>query len=131
MVGYIQQQSPQHWHAAINGWIAALVGQHCSDGCIWRNADQLQSLNVTDEIGLSECLSSHERTGNCVTPCVTIYHFWVYMSHPSEREAWLYENAEALGKVRRGLKQARAKKFAADPPDLHAAAELAQDLVDV
>jgi hypothetical protein len=32
-----------------------------------------------------------------------------------EREAWLYENEEALGRVRAGLAQARARKFAKGP----------------
>ena len=31
------------------------------------------------------------------------------------REAWLYENAVALGLVRRGLAQARAGKFGSSP----------------
>ena len=33
------------------------------------------------------------------------------------REAWLYENAEALASVSRGLAQAKARRFAT-PPDL-------------
>lgn len=46
-----------------------------------------------------------------------------------ESEAWLYENPKALGAVRRGLEQARARKFV-DGPDLNAAAELADRLPD-
>ena len=45
------------------------------------------------------------------------------------REAWLYENKAALASVRRGLKQAAERKFAAGP-DLAAAADLAQRLRD-
>ena len=45
----------------------------------------------------------------------------------AEREAWLYENAEALAAVRSGLSQARAGDFAAGP-DLDAADELASQL---
>jgi hypothetical protein len=37
-----------------------------------------------------------------------------------EREAWLYENAEAKAAVYQGLAQARAGQFAATPPDLEA-----------
>lgn len=47
-----------------------------------------------------------------------------------EREAWLYESKEALASLRRGLKQARARKFARKGPDLGAAAELASRLHD-
>lgn len=32
-----------------------------------------------------------------------------------EREAWLYENKEALAKVRKGLAQARERKFSRGP----------------
>ena len=46
-----------------------------------------------------------------------------------EREAWLYDNEEALAAVRRGLKQARGGKFAKEP-DLEASAELAEQLQD-
>ena len=44
-----------------------------------------------------------------------------------ESEAWLYENQEALASVRRGLKQASARKLS-DGPDLNEAARLADRL---
>ena len=34
------------------------------------------------------------------------------------REAWLYQNQEALDLVRKGVEQARAGRFSAKPPDL-------------
>lgn len=46
-----------------------------------------------------------------------------------EDEAWLYENEEAIGALRRGLKQARDRRFGAGP-DLAAASELADQLQD-
>ena len=46
-----------------------------------------------------------------------------------EREAWLYENPEALASVRRGVSQARAGKLSKGP-DLRAAAKLAERLSD-
>ncbi len=47
-----------------------------------------------------------------------------------ERESWLYENDEALSRVRGGLKQAVAGRFAAGPPDLDADAALADSIDD-
>ena len=46
------------------------------------------------------------------------------------REAWLYENSEALAAVRRGLKQAAQNQFARKGPDLTRAAALALQLKD-
>ena len=43
-----------------------------------------------------------------------------------EREAWLYENKEAVASVRRGLNQAASGKFAKKGPDLVAAAALSE-----
>jgi hypothetical protein len=47
-----------------------------------------------------------------------------------EGEAWLYENPKALASVRRGLDQARKGNIAKTPPDLKAAAKLADQLED-
>ena len=47
-----------------------------------------------------------------------------------EREAWLYENPQALASVRRGLDQARKAKVTKNPPNLKAAAKLAAQLED-
>ena len=43
-----------------------------------------------------------------------------------EREAWLYENKEAVASVRRGLNQAASGKFGKRGPDLAAAAALSE-----
>ena len=47
-----------------------------------------------------------------------------------EREAWLYDNSKALASVRRGIKQAHAKKFVKKGPDLDAAKRLTAQLQD-
>lgn len=47
-----------------------------------------------------------------------------------EREAWLYDNPQALALVRRGLGEARRGKVAGKAPDLKAAAKLAAKLKD-
>jgi hypothetical protein len=45
-----------------------------------------------------------------------------------EKEAWLYQNEEALGRVRRGLAQARERRFSKTPPDIDADGALAAEL---
>ena len=47
-----------------------------------------------------------------------------------EREVWLYENPKTLAAVRRGLDQARKGNLTKNPPDLIAAAKLAEQLED-
>lgn len=47
-----------------------------------------------------------------------------------EREVWLYENPKALASVRRGLDQARKGNVTKNPPNLKAAAKLAEQLKD-
>lgn len=47
-----------------------------------------------------------------------------------KRETWLYENKQALQSVKRGLKQAAAKRFAKKPPNLDADSKLAGRLDD-
>lgn len=46
-----------------------------------------------------------------------------------EREAWLYDNPKALASVRRGLAQAKARKFV-NGPDLDSDATLADSIPD-
>jgi hypothetical protein len=50
-----------------------------------------------------------------ITPAVAI----------PEREAWLYKNKVALGRVRAGLEKARKGTFSKSPPDLDADSALA------
>ena len=47
-----------------------------------------------------------------------------------ESEAWLYANPKALASVRRGLDEARKGETAIKPPDLKAAAKLAEQIKD-
>jgi len=47
-----------------------------------------------------------------------------------EREAWLYENKDALASVTRGLEQAKAGRFSASSPDLEADSAVVDELED-
>jgi len=47
-----------------------------------------------------------------------------------EDEAWLWDNEEAMGRVKRGIKQAKRLEFADSPPDLDADDRLVDELDD-
>ena len=47
-----------------------------------------------------------------------------------EDEAWLWDNEEAMGMVKRGMKQAKRREFADSPPDLDADDLLVDELDD-
>ncbi len=47
-----------------------------------------------------------------------------------EKEAWLYQNTEALTKVIQGLKEARQGQFSELPPDIDADLEWLEDVDD-
>lgn len=47
-----------------------------------------------------------------------------------EDEAWLWENEETMGMVKRGIKQAKQHEFADRPPDLDADNRLIGELDD-
>lgn len=79
IVGYIQSQTVQHWHAAINQWITDLVAKPSSDGCDWSQTDTLGQLFCNEEQGTSTTESTHQRFGECVTPFIRIHHFWIVM----------------------------------------------------
>ena len=80
MVGYLQKETPLHWHTTINGWITSLAAARNQDGCNWSDEDKLQSLDAGKETGLSACQSSHKRIGRCATPTIAVHHLWLLMS---------------------------------------------------
>ena len=46
------------------------------------------------------------------------------------REAWLFQNRQAVESVRRGIEDARAGRLSSNPPDLDAARRLADQIPD-
>ncbi len=77
IVGYIQEETPQHWHVEINRWIAELADRNSHDDCEWSLDDRLQPIDIAD---VSACHSSHVRIGDCVTSSVLIHHLWICMN---------------------------------------------------
>lgn len=80
IVGYVQKLSVNHWYATINKWIADVVTQPSSDGCVWRESDTMEHLAYNDEQGTATATSSHDRTDTCLTSSIRIHHLWVVMS---------------------------------------------------
>lgn len=82
VVGYVQEQSPEHWHRTINGWIAALDGS-TPNGCTWTASETLQELSSDPLQGTAESVSTHTRMGQCASGSITLHHLWVSMVMPS------------------------------------------------
>lgn len=80
IIGYIQQNTPKHWHTKINQWIDKLSQCQSTDPCDWKQNDKLGSL-TTDAIQMTaRCKSIHERTGQSINSMkVSIHHFWIMM----------------------------------------------------
>jgi len=80
IIGYIEDQSVDHWHATINRWISELVAGTISDGCTWKEAELLEKLTWNDKDRTSASISFHGRFGECLTRSIRIHHVWVVMS---------------------------------------------------
>jgi hypothetical protein len=79
IVGYIEKESPRHWHAAINGWIVDLAFKVSDGKCVWDRGDVLGELVSDEQQGTSAAESKHDRIGRCVTKVIRLHHFWVTM----------------------------------------------------
>jgi hypothetical protein len=76
IVGYVQKNSPQDWHPAINGWISELARSHPEK---WSANEKLAPLQSDDFGALAKSVSNHPRVNGCKTPRIRIHHFWIQM----------------------------------------------------
>jgi hypothetical protein len=83
IVGYVEEQTPRHWHATINGWITTLAAGTSTEGCVWSESETLEHLVFDDEQGTSKAMSIHQRPDVCLTPSIRIHHLWVVMGWTS------------------------------------------------
>ena len=81
IVGFIQQDSPEVWHARINEWISKLTECDAGDGCCWSKFDLLQKLLVSKEDEMANCGSTHQRTKNAAGSTISLQHLWIVMNH--------------------------------------------------
>jgi hypothetical protein len=79
IIGYIQEQSPKHWHAEINRWIDELAKEPVCHACVWTKDDKLGTLTVDAERNTSISQSCHVRVGEALTTTIDVFHFWVSM----------------------------------------------------
>jgi hypothetical protein len=83
IIGYVEKQSVQYWHATINQWITDLVTETSSDGCVWKEADKLQQLVCDNERATATTVSNHRRRNACRTRSIKLHHLWVVMGSES------------------------------------------------
>jgi hypothetical protein len=84
MVGYVQQNDPNSWLVAINGWIKSLDGVDCAPGCRWSSGEQLGDYRILKRLRISSSTSKHART-SASTPEIEVHHFWVSMRKTRKR----------------------------------------------
>jgi hypothetical protein len=75
MVAYVQDQTPGHWVAQVNGWIRSLSDK---SGSAWSDADQLEQLSDDPTTGLC-VLHSHHRRPDDLPEC-ELRHLWIKMN---------------------------------------------------
>ena len=78
MVAYVQDNDPDAWLVRINGWISALNGTDCSQGCHWSEAEQIGDYLLTKRARIASGKSRHTRIA-AASPEIDIHHFWVSM----------------------------------------------------
>lgn len=80
MIGYIQKQSPTHWHKRINEWICDLAAGRVSDVCPWKSTEALGHLKRGAGKGIAVCESIHDRSGDVRGSSIQLHHLWVEMA---------------------------------------------------
>ena len=79
IIGYVQDDTPTTWASRINGWIRELEGALQSDGTKWSSIDRLSSFVEINGKRIATSISKHLRTGDVVSPNISIRHLWVQM----------------------------------------------------
>ncbi|HBG26748.1 MAG: hypothetical protein A2Y10_00790 [Planctomycetes bacterium GWF2_41_51] len=78
MIGYVQDESFNHWQDKINEWILELVKNPIGDSCNWNPTEILNMAKEDTSIGAVHYLSTHKRNGT-VESEIEIHHLWVMM----------------------------------------------------
>jgi hypothetical protein len=74
MIGFIQDESCDHWFGCVNGWITALAQLESSR---WSARDELRILHNDESVGVSAYCSVHERT--TAEGVIELRHAWIKM----------------------------------------------------
>jgi len=77
IVGYVEMQTADHWHSAINQWIADLIASSGATEAMWSDHDKLRELLTDPRSSVSSCVSVHRRVATCCTNSIRLHHFWV------------------------------------------------------
>jgi hypothetical protein len=78
IVGYVQKETLQFWHASINAWISELASDSLTNTCEWLSSETLGNLDVNEAKGISVCESDHPRIQS-LSPTIRVHHFWICM----------------------------------------------------
>jgi hypothetical protein len=82
LIGYLQKKTPKHWLSTVNGWISDLAEMDTDSWSLDETLDECPEVMTLDA---GKSVSVHPRCGNCVSPNIRLFHFWVQMSSKSDR----------------------------------------------
>lgn len=75
MVGYIQQESANHWHKKINEWITEQILKSSNESITWINEDMLsKDLTFKDDAVIIKYTSEHSRRN---AEKIKLHHYWI------------------------------------------------------
>lgn len=75
MVGYIQQENPNHWHTKVNEWITEQIQKSSNESISWINEDMLiQDSTFKNDNVITKYTSEHLRSND---EKIKLYHYWI------------------------------------------------------
>lgn len=75
MVGYIQQESANHWYAKVNEWITEQIQKSSNESISWINEDLLsKDLTFRDNNVITKYTSKHLKDN---AEKIKLHHYWI------------------------------------------------------
>lgn len=80
LVGYIQENDPNHWHRTINKWIQDLTKSNPNDSLQWRDNEKLSKPQSESDTSTHCLKSEHPRLAPNSQLPIELHHYWIVMA---------------------------------------------------